>query len=163
MSFYGQLLATPEGRELLKDPERRRFLYDREARTGLLEDSIIGDELYVPNKEGMSLERRYFVAGRFAGYDFHRPEEFKSVAKNRERQNTGDRSLLEELNLYIENTVFKSSDLTKCSFRQINNPPFNDATHARAAVIDTNDDGFSVFKIGNADFLVECHAPHCTG
>lgn len=85
--FYGSLLTTWLGLEILKDPEGRRIILDREARTGLLEDSIIGDELYVPNENRTSLERKSTVAGRFVSYDFHRPEEFKSVAKNRDRQN----------------------------------------------------------------------------
>lgn len=84
--FYSVLLTTRSGREMLMDAERRRFLYDREERIGLLEDSIISDELYIPNEAGTSLEQISAVAGRFVGYDFHRPKEFKSAGKKRERQ-----------------------------------------------------------------------------
>lgn len=87
LSMLPTLLLTEEGRELFNDPEMRRFFYDKEARVGLLEDSIISDELYVPNMDGTSLEHKSTVAGRFVSFDFHRPEEFKSVAKNRARQN----------------------------------------------------------------------------
>lgn len=94
ISLYGGLLITPEGRRMLKNAEARRTLYDREARVGLLEDSIISDELYIPNKERISLEKKTTVAGRFVGYDFHRPEEFKSAAKNRELQNQNGRLII---------------------------------------------------------------------
>lgn len=87
LSILPFLLLTEGGRELLKNPETRRFLYDKEARVGLLEDSIISDQLYVPNMGRTSLELKSTVAGRFVSFDFHRPEEFKSVVKNRDRQN----------------------------------------------------------------------------
>lgn len=87
LMLYCTLFTTQAGRDVLNDPERRRIIYDREARTGLLEDSIIGDDLYVPNGESTSLQNKLAVAGRYVSYDFNRPKEFKSVAKNRELQN----------------------------------------------------------------------------
>lgn len=60
--IYCALLTIERGR-MFKDPELRRFIFDREARTGLLEDSIIGDELYVPNEDETSLECKSIAAG----------------------------------------------------------------------------------------------------
>jgi hypothetical protein len=92
--LYSSIFITQDGRNMLSNPEARRMLYNREARTGLLLDSIIADELYVPNEEGASLELKSAVAGRFVSYDFHRPEEFKSDAKKRDIQNDNGRLII---------------------------------------------------------------------
>lgn len=84
--FYTHLLIAEGGREILKDPMRRRFLFDREARIGFLEDSILNPHLYHPNREGASLEISSAVAGRYVGYDFHRPQEFGFKDRAHERQ-----------------------------------------------------------------------------
>lgn len=96
--IYTRMLATRNGRDALRDPERRRFFFDREARTGLLLDSIFNHELYFPNEEGSSLEYKTTVAGRFVSYDFHRPEEFNSIAKAKSRQRNEGRLVVFALN-----------------------------------------------------------------
>src|SRR3989338_2370321 len=77
LALYSKFLTTQEGREALKDPLSRRFLFDRERRIGLLENSIINPELYHPNRAGTSLQISSAAAGRYAGFDFRRPKEFR--------------------------------------------------------------------------------------
>ncbi len=73
LESYRGLLPPPLGE---RDPEVRRFMLEREARTGLLEGSILANELYFPREDGTSIEHRVAVAGRWVAYDFNRPKEF---------------------------------------------------------------------------------------
>ncbi len=89
--LYGCLFLTPTGREILSDPQRRRFFFVRRERIGFLEDSIISPDLYHPNSEDTSLELSSADAGRWIGYDFHRPEELGWKNKDTGKQKSEGR------------------------------------------------------------------------
>lgn len=100
LMIFSKILMDPEGREALRDPATRRFFFDREKRTGLLEDSILNPDIYHPNRETTSLELNSAPAGRWAGYDFNRGQEF-SLGKHTYERSKVDGRL----------TVFKLDDI----------------------------------------------------
>lgn len=67
-------ITTERGREILKDPYLRRTILQRKYRVGLLEDSIVSNNLYAPNEDKSSLENVTAEAGRMFAYNFHRRE-----------------------------------------------------------------------------------------
>lgn len=76
MLYLAYLLSTDSGREGIKKYGFKDALFSLESRTGLLEDSILSNNLYYPNNEGSSLSNDQAVAGRWIAYDFERPLEF---------------------------------------------------------------------------------------
>lgn len=91
--YYEKLFLSKEGREMLKDPAKRNtlLLLNRENTTGLLEGSILNPDLYHPNKESTSIEITSAPAGRYVGFDFHRPMEFGIKKGVFERQKSAGR------------------------------------------------------------------------
>lgn len=85
-AFYASIFLSESGREALRDPIKRRFLFRREYRIGLLEEAILNNEIYHPNKEATSLELRSALAGRWVSFDFRRPQEFNLGDAKHERQ-----------------------------------------------------------------------------
>ena len=80
--LYSLLLFTPQGWAKLSDTKKRRFFLDKKARVGFLEDSIIGNPLYVPSGE-KSLEYLTADGGKWVGFDFHRHGELGKKYPNK--------------------------------------------------------------------------------
>ena len=59
--------------------------------------------------------------------------------------------------------MFHGRDLFKSAFGEINDPASLNKPFVWPPVIDPDDDGFAILKVGNADQLVERHIPHGTG
>lgn len=70
------LISTDSGREDLRKYGLKDALFAAESRSGLLEDSILSDNLYFPNNDGTLLSWQRAIAGRWIAYDFNRPFEF---------------------------------------------------------------------------------------
>lgn len=79
-------LTDVQFRRQFLDSEWREFIFKREPKIGLLEDSIIGNNLYVPNNEESTLMLTQAPGGRYTAFDFHRPEEFGQKIKEKGRQ-----------------------------------------------------------------------------
>ncbi len=118
--YYSSVFLSENGRDALRDPIRRKFLFRRESRVGLLEDSIINNELHYPNAENTSLEHSSAIAGRWVGFDFRRPEEFNLGDAKHERQKREGRLAvfgIDEIennssNRYTPTSLFNLLDLT---------------------------------------------------
>ena len=70
---------------------------------------------------------------------------------------------LDEFQGDINQAEFKVVQLGKSASGQIDHPSRSDKTLVRAAVIHPNDDGFTVRKIRDFDFLVKRNAPNRAG
>ncbi|RME31687.1 hypothetical protein D6789_01890, partial [Candidatus Woesearchaeota archaeon] len=81
-TFYaGFFVFHPESWRLLRNPTVRRAIFTGDAFTGLLEGSIFEYEIYQPHNGNLTLRRG--GAGRYAGYDFLRPREFRNAIQAR--------------------------------------------------------------------------------
>ena len=74
IAVFSIVLLNPVSRNELINPFFRQTLLSRKYRVGLLEDSILANELFFPNEDGTSLEKWNSALGRWFAYDFHETE-----------------------------------------------------------------------------------------